>query len=354
MYSSAFYKLLEDMDEDERDAAQEAEDNGEQDPELRQMASDMARTATLDLINSVGGAVWMDGGDDGDMGRRAGACELLALVGRCPRLSELKLAQFDFGEVLDDDFESRLPPKLDQILRLTVCNVGNSTLPSPLSALLSRTPNLEDAYFDPPSGIPDTLGRLLPRPHTLRLDSVRQIEDLVEDWRLLLPQASQSLKSLSLSFPMATTTDILPLVLAVPMLDTLALCASGHGALHQPGLLSYLTGNKHLSRLLTTFHMSSTLIQSLPATLVSLRVVMSSQRPTLDAAQLIEGLQAVLARKKNGTPALALVCVGYVRAALQQARDSTDLHIPEQEDPWQLSMLSVVSGASGLTLHEIR
>ncbi|KAL8280050.1 hypothetical protein RQP46_007631 [Phenoliferia psychrophenolica] len=306
-YSLALRSYLDDLDIEE---AQAIEDEGERVPEVWERAQQYARWKALDALDDVDASTWMDDKRNGDTGRRAGACELLALVNRCPSLTTLRLNKFDFGEVVGDKLEARLPLSLDRIVTLVLNTTPQH--PNPLPHILRRVPNVQSLDIGDPLPFEYCQYprlRILRLRHSLTTDVFPYLESMIN-------RAKVSLRDLRLALDVDLADQLPGLLSRATKLEELALDMEATNADPLNSLLIFLASHPSLRRLFTHINLHSALIQSLPPTLASLAVTRSDFCADAELAIMIGEL---IVSKKTRTPSLALVRVGYM--TMKQAKD---------------------------------
>ncbi|KAL8280049.1 hypothetical protein RQP46_007630 [Phenoliferia psychrophenolica] len=301
-YDLLLKSYIDDLDsEQERVEAQRLHDRGEIVPVLWNRAWELARWKTLIEIDTCGASRWMDDRRNGDAGRRAGACELLALVNRCPSLTALRLDNFDFGEVDSDTLEARLPLSLDHLVTL-VLNTSRQS-PSPLSHILSRIPNIESLDIGDPLPTSDCFDfprlRVLRLRHPLTADTFPSLVELVEE-------TAESLRTLQVTLKVDLADQLPEILSTATKLEELTLEMPAPPAHPLQPLLDSLASHSSLQRLNTRITLNLAFIQSLPPMLVYLR---ASAAPRKDA-ELADVIVALIASKKTRTPNLILVSMG--------------------------------------------
>ncbi|KAL8280026.1 hypothetical protein RQP46_007607 [Phenoliferia psychrophenolica] len=295
-YHRALRSYINDLDsEDAREEARYGRVS-----EVWRGAMQYARGKVFQKVKDAGAATWMDDKRDGDAGRRAGACELLALVSRSPSLFSLHLEKFDLGEVAGDKLEARLPVSLDRIVTLVLNPTPQH--PNPLPHILDRVPNIESLDVGDPlpyQWFEFPRLRVLRLRHSLTADAFPYLAGTLEE-------AAESLRSLRINLKVSLVDHLPALLLTATKLEELCLEMTATNADPLQALLDALASHSSLRRLSTRIVLHSALIESLPPTLVSLAVA----RPSNDLA-VASLIGALMASKRTRTPALAFVRMGF-------------------------------------------
>ena len=328
------------------DPAELAQDVGaelESDPEeLINVVVQEAYAAKRADVRRAGVGPWMDAGGemaessgggeddylDGEARRRAGAIELIGLIGRCPRLTSLSLEQFDFGDDgdrpgLGDLALLSLPP----LPNLRVLSTRLDTTPDSTHFLLRLAPNLERLHTsrcrmtagyeetDQSSCGPTTLDYL----HDLHIDlSVMSTTTLAR----IVQLASKSLRFVNVDG--RSPPDLCRLLLKLPNLESLTIDSpdidfEGSTPADNCDLLTAATS---LGALHTTYYLLPIpLIHSLPSSIVTLSGLVglgnlpdTQSWPTADVwPQLREQVDALIVSKRRRTPVLELVTLSTPR-----------------------------------------
>lgn len=262
---------------------------------------------------SIGAADWQAGGERGDEPRRDGACELMRFASRCPRLRELDLTDFDFGEIERDDLERHKLPILSSVtsLRLheSTCSTSMSLSAQAATrfALLSRLPNLErlDIWVDYYHLRPLTTFQNL---HHLTIDGWIEPRGLARLTTFLAESAPNVQKLKLAEYPvrkrLAATLSRLPQLthLCIESLGVRYNAATINTA--HSSLLAYFQTTR-LLHISVPYTITPSFLRALPPTLISISLEWSTCNSGV--THITEALEHIITHKPTCTPLLATV-----------------------------------------------